>query len=49
MGKKKENRAKSKTPLKVDVKYLCIKEKFVGKLPPLCLGSIVTLCFRGSD
>jgi hypothetical protein len=30
-----------------DVKSLCIKEKSVGKLSPLCLDGMVTLCFRG--
>jgi hypothetical protein len=31
---------------KCDVKTLCIKEKSVGKLSPLCLDGIVALCFR---
>jgi 5-methylcytosine-specific restriction endonuclease McrA len=32
-----------------DVKFLCVKEKSVGKLSPLCLDGIVTLCFRGKN
>jgi hypothetical protein len=34
---------------KCDVKYLCIKEKSVGKLSPLCLDGILTLCFKEGD
>jgi|YelNatPaOPRAMG01_1025707.scaffolds.fasta_scaffold02115_22 hypothetical protein len=31
---------------KCDVKNLCVKEKSVGKLSPLCLDGILTLCFK---
>jgi hypothetical protein len=31
---------------KCDVKYLCIKEKSVGKLSPLCLDGVLTSCFK---
>jgi hypothetical protein len=31
---------------KCDVKNLCLKEKSVGKLSPLCLDGILTLCFK---
>ncbi len=31
---------------KCDVKTLCIKENSVGKLSPLCLDGILTLCFK---
>lgn len=30
-----------------DLKVLCVKEDSVGKLSPLCLDGIVTLCFKG--
>ena len=31
---------------KCDIKKLCIKEKTEGKLSPLCLDGILTLCFQ---
>jgi hypothetical protein len=34
---------------KCDVKNLCVKEKSVGKLSPLCLDGILTLCFKEGD
>ncbi|MEM3384995.1 MAG: hypothetical protein QXE78_05665 [Nitrososphaeria archaeon] len=29
-----------------DVSFLCVREKSVGKLSPLCLDGIVTHCIR---
>lgn len=40
------NKIKKQFCPKCDVKILCIKEKSVGKLSPLCLDGIVTLCFE---
>jgi len=31
---------------KCDLKTLCIKEKSVGELSPLCLDGLATLCFK---
>ncbi|MCX8189518.1 MAG: hypothetical protein N3F64_07375 [Nitrososphaeria archaeon] len=30
-----------------DVRFLCVREKSVGMLSPLCLDGIVTACVRG--
>ncbi|MEM0053842.1 MAG: hypothetical protein QXL89_06625 [Nitrososphaeria archaeon] len=30
-----------------DVSFLCVREKSVGKLSPLCLDGIVTICVKG--
>jgi hypothetical protein len=43
------NEIKKQVCPKCDVKYLCIKEKSVGKLSPLCLDGILTLCFKEGD
>ncbi|MEM2636957.1 MAG: hypothetical protein QXL15_01265, partial [Candidatus Korarchaeota archaeon] len=40
------NEIKKKICPKCDIKYLCVKEGSVGKLSPLCLDGVVTLCFR---
>lgn len=40
------NELRKKICPKCDLKSLCIKEKSVGKFSPLCLDSLVTLCFK---
>lgn len=41
------NEIRKKICPRCDVKILCVKEGSVGKLSPLCLDGIVTLCFKG--